>query len=69
MSLKRDKDGQVRKTNAAITADDAKYTVQSEIRNSNVSPLIHIVVTCPKGKSEVLFKFDKLGDREYKGNF
>jgi len=60
---------QERKTNAVITVDGKKWTVQSEIRNSNISPLIHIVSTCPNGKTEILSKFDKLGDREYKGNF
>nr|XP_012225513.1 PREDICTED: apolipophorins [Linepithema humile] len=65
----RGKDGRVRKTNAAISADDAKYTVQSEIRTSDVSPLIHIIITCPKGKTEILSKFEKLGDREYKGEW
>lgn len=56
-------------TEAAVTADDVKYTAKSEIQENNVSPKIHIIFTCPSGKTELLSKFEKLGDHEYTGNF
>lgn len=65
----REKDGHVRKTDVAVTADGTKYTAKSEIQDGNVSPIIHIVLTCPKGKTELLSKFEKLGDREYTGEW
>lgn len=67
--MKREKDGHVRKTDVAVTADNIKYTAKSEIQDGNVSPIIHIVLTYPKGKTELLSKFEKLDDREYTGNF
>ncbi|XP_029170500.1 apolipophorins [Nylanderia fulva] len=65
----REKDAHVRKTDVTVTADGTKYTAKSEIRDGNVSPIIHIVLTCPKGKTELLSKFEKLGDREYTGEW
>lgn len=65
----REKDGHVRKTDVAVIADGTKYTAKSEIRDGNVSPIIHIVFTCPNGKTELLSKFEKLGDREYTGEW
>ncbi|KAL6440757.1 hypothetical protein ACFW04_003301 [Cataglyphis niger] len=65
----REKDGHVRKTDVAVTADNIKYTAKSEIQDGNVSPIIHIVLTSPKGKTELLSKFEKLGDREYTGEW
>ncbi|KAM0732090.1 Apolipophorin [Formica fusca] len=65
----REKDGHVRKTDVVVTADNIKYTTKSEIQDGNVSPIIHIVLTCPKGKTELLSKFEKLGDREYTGEW
>ncbi|XP_072754262.1 apolipophorins [Anoplolepis gracilipes] len=65
----REKDGQLRKTDVAVTADDKKYTAKSEIQDGNVSPIIHIVLTCPETRLELLSKFEKLGDREYKGEW
>jgi len=67
--LKRQKDGQGRKTDAALTLDNTKYTLKSEIQSGNISPMIHIISTCPAGKTELLSKFNKIGDREYTGNF
>jgi len=52
-----------------VIADDKKYTSKSEIRDGNVSPIIHIVLTCPKGKTELLSKFEQLGEHEYTGKF
>ncbi|XP_011871153.1 PREDICTED: apolipophorins [Vollenhovia emeryi] len=66
---KREKDGHVRKTDAALTMDGTKYTLNSEIRESNVSPMMHVIFTSPKGKTELLSKFNKLGDQEYTGEW
>ncbi|XP_018393503.1 PREDICTED: apolipophorins [Cyphomyrmex costatus] len=65
----REKDGQVRKTDAALTLDNTKYTLKSEIQSGNISPMIHIISTCPAGKTELLSKFNKLGDHEYTGEW
>ncbi|KAL6267909.1 hypothetical protein P5V15_000977, partial [Pogonomyrmex californicus] len=65
----RENDGHVRKTDAALTVDDGKYTLKSEIRDRGVSPLMHIIFTSPKGKTELLSKFDKLGEQEYTGEW
>jgi len=68
-SLKREKDGQLRKTDAALTLDNTKYTLKSEIQSGNISPMIHIISTSPAGKTELLSKFNKIGEHEYTGNF
>lgn len=52
-----------------IITNDKKYTAKSEIRDGNVSPMIHIVLTSPNGKTELLSKFEQLGEHEYTGNF
>ncbi|XP_018353837.1 PREDICTED: apolipophorins [Trachymyrmex septentrionalis] len=65
----RQKDGQGRKTDAALTLDNTKYTLKSEIQSGNISPMIHIISTCPAGKTELLSKFNKIGDREYTGEW
>ncbi|XP_019888404.1 apolipophorins [Ooceraea biroi] len=69
LDLKHVREGHARKTDMAITADDKKYTAKSEIRDGNVSPMIHIILTCPKGKTELLSKFEQLGDHEYTGEW
>lgn len=65
----REKDGHVRKTDAALTVDEGKYTLESEIRDGHISPMMHIILTCPQGKTELLSKFNKLGDKEYTGEW
>ncbi|XP_011166991.1 apolipophorins [Solenopsis invicta] len=66
----REKDGHVRKTDAALTFDgQAKYTLNSEIRESETSPMMHIIFICPAGKTELLSKYNKLGDHEYTGEW
>ncbi|XP_011144506.2 apolipophorins [Harpegnathos saltator] len=67
LNHERSKDGSFRKTDAAITADNTKYTAKSEIQDGNISPMIHIILTCPNGKTELLSKFEKLSEHEYTG--
>ncbi|KAG5308105.1 APLP protein, partial [Acromyrmex insinuator] len=65
----REKDGQVRKTDATLTLDNTKYTFKSEIQSGSISPMIHIISTTPAGKIELLSKFNKIDDREYTGEW
>jgi hypothetical protein len=65
----REKDGHARKTDAALTMDNTKYTLNSEIQGGNISPMMHIILTYPSGKTELLSKFNKLGDHEYTGEW
>ncbi|XP_032678528.1 apolipophorins [Odontomachus brunneus] len=65
----RSKDGRTRMTDVAVTADNVKYTTKSEIQESSTSPKIHIIFTCPSGKTELLYKIEKLGDHEYTGEY
>ncbi|XP_014488121.1 PREDICTED: apolipophorins [Dinoponera quadriceps] len=60
-------DGLTTKTEGAVTADNDKYTTKCEIQRSNISPKIHIIFTSPNGKTELLSKYEKLGDHEYTG--
>lgn len=52
-----------------MTADGNKYTLNSEIQHQDTNSLFHVVTQCPSGKTEILSKFQKLGDKEYKGNY
>ncbi|XP_011691522.1 PREDICTED: apolipophorins [Wasmannia auropunctata] len=65
----REKDGHVRKTDAALTLDNVKYTLKSEIQGGIISPMMHIIMTCPAGKTELFSKINKLGDQEYTGEW
>ncbi|XP_012523598.1 apolipophorins [Monomorium pharaonis] len=69
LNHEREKNGHVRKTDAALNLDSTKYTLKSEIREGNVSPMMHVIFTCPSGKTELLSKFDKLGEHEYTGEW
>ncbi|XP_001604024.1 apolipophorins [Nasonia vitripennis] len=57
-----------RKTDVVVTIDGVKYTQTSEI-DLDETPGIHLVFTCPAGKTELLAKFKKLGDNEYSGEY
>ncbi|KAL0104310.1 hypothetical protein PUN28_017203 [Cardiocondyla obscurior] len=66
----REKDGSGRKTDVALSVDSKKHTLSTEVRGSDTSPMIHIIYTCPAGKkTELLSKFNKLGDHEYTGEW
>lgn len=67
--LKRSSDGSSRKFDGTATVDGVKYTAMSEIQQSNISPKIHILTNCPNGKTELLWKIEKTGDKEYIGKF
>lgn len=54
--------------NSVLTADGNKYTLNSEVQHQPTNNLFHLTAGCPSGKTEVLSKFQKLGDKEYKGN-
>lgn len=66
-NFQREKDGHLRKTDVVGSIDGAKYTMNSEIQVDPTEPIIHVSTTCPSGKTELLFKYKKLGDREYTG--
>lgn len=53
--------------NLVLVADDTKYTMNSEFRLTPMSKSISIVMTCPNGKTELLGKFNDLGDNLYTG--
>ncbi|XP_023246016.1 apolipophorins [Copidosoma floridanum] len=57
-----------RKTEITVTVDGVKYTQTTEIELED-APGIHLVFTCPAGKTELLSKFKKLGDNEYSGSY
>lgn len=51
-----------------IDADGAKHSLVSEIQYLDSSNLFHVTAICPTGKTEILSKFQKLNNKEYKGN-
>nr|XP_012148156.1 PREDICTED: apolipophorins [Megachile rotundata] len=54
---------------SVLTADDNKYTLNSEIQQQSTNNIFHLTASSPLGKTEVLSKFQKLGDKEYKGEW
>lgn len=64
----KSENGKSRKTDVVVTVDGVKYTQTSEI-DLDETPGIHLVFTCPTGKTELLTKFKKLGENEYSGEY
>ncbi|XP_023288424.1 apolipophorins, partial [Orussus abietinus] len=64
-----------RKTNAVLIVDGTRYTIDSETKSHEISPNVdiidymHIVFTCPEGKTELIAKIDVVGPGEYKGEW
>ncbi|CAK9823680.1 unnamed protein product [Anthophora retusa] len=54
---------------SVVTADGAKYSLNSEVQYLATSGLFRVLSTCPNGKTELFSKFEKLGDNEYKGEW
>lgn len=54
--------------NSQIDADGAKHSLVSEIQYLDSNNLFYVMTVCPTGKTEILSKFQKLNDKEYKGN-
>nr|XP_033329599.1 apolipophorins [Megalopta genalis] len=54
-------------TNAVLKADGAEYTLKSNIQPQGARRVFEVTTTCPQGKSELLWAFEKLGLKEYKG--
>ncbi|XP_076762006.1 retinoid- and fatty-acid binding glycoprotein apolipophorin [Xylocopa sonorina] len=52
-----------------VTADGKKYTLNGEMQVQESNSLIHLTATCPKGKTELLSKMQKLGEKEYKAEW
>lgn len=65
--LQKETEGQIHNTDVSATVNNNKYTIKSEIKIDPVSPKIHLIFTCPAGKTEILSKFTKLGENEIKG--
>ncbi|XP_076681659.1 retinoid- and fatty-acid binding glycoprotein apolipophorin isoform X2 [Andrena cerasifolii] len=66
---KRHKDENRRTTDIVVTADNAKYTLNSEIQQQGADSLFNVQASSPAGKTEVLSKFQKLGGQEFKGEW
>ncbi|CAL7938756.1 unnamed protein product [Xylocopa violacea] len=52
-----------------LTADGKKYTLNGEMQVQESSSLMHLTATCPTGKTELLSRLQKLGDKEYKAEW
>ncbi|XP_078038624.1 retinoid- and fatty-acid binding glycoprotein apolipophorin, partial [Augochlora pura] len=55
-------------TNAVLNVDGAEHTLNSNIQLQGPRKVFEVTSTCPQGKSELLWKFEKLGPKEYKGD-
>lgn len=51
-----------------IDVDGSKHSLASEIQYLESNNLFHVTTICPTGNTEILSKFQKLNDKEYKGN-
>lgn len=49
-------------------ADGNKYTLNGEMQYLDTSSLFHVTSACPNGKTEIFSKFQKLNEKEYKGD-
>ncbi|XP_035725460.1 apolipophorins-like [Vespa mandarinia] len=58
-----------RQTDATLQLDNAKYTLSTEIRKDKITPMIHFTLTSPQGVTELLSKFQKVGDNDYTGEW
>lgn len=65
--FQKDNEGQNHNTDISVNANNNKYTMKSEVKIDPVSPSMHLIFTCPAGKTEILSKYNKLGEREFKG--
>lgn len=50
-----------------VVADNAKYTLDSQVQLSPSASSVSIVLTCPSGKTELISKFKVLPDNVYVG--
>lgn len=55
-------------TNVLLNADGVEHTLNSNIQLQGARRVFEVTTTCPDGKSELLWKFEKLGPKEYKGD-
>lgn len=57
-----------RQTDATLQLDNTKYTLSTEIQKDKIAPMFHFILTSPQGVTEVLSKFQKVGDTDYTGD-
>nr|XP_034187967.1 apolipophorins [Osmia lignaria] len=69
LKYKRFKEENRMLVDSVLTADGNKYTLNSEVQHQPTNNVFHLTAGCPSGKTEVLSKFQKLGDKEYKGEW
>ncbi|KAF7405857.1 hypothetical protein HZH68_005226 [Vespula germanica] len=68
LSHKRKPDN-YRQTDATLQLDNTKYTLSTEIQKDKIAPMFHFILTSPQGVTEVLSKFQKVGDTDYTGEW
>ncbi|XP_076231616.1 retinoid- and fatty-acid binding glycoprotein apolipophorin [Calliopsis andreniformis] len=66
---KNQKPENLRSLDATVLADGTKYTLQSQIQLQENNKLFSITTSCPNGKTEILSKFQRLGLKEFKGEW
>ncbi|KAK2585087.1 hypothetical protein KPH14_008599 [Odynerus spinipes] len=66
---KRQQDKNHRQTDISLNLDSAKYILNTEIQEDRTAPMIHVTLTCPSGVTELLSKFQKLGENDYTGEW
>ncbi|XP_066596058.1 apolipophorins [Prorops nasuta] len=59
---KEEKEGTLFTTESAVTIDGKKYTAWREFQLDALKSSYHLIYTCPKGKTELISKVEKLGD-------
>ncbi|XP_015429625.1 PREDICTED: apolipophorins [Dufourea novaeangliae] len=69
MNYKRFKIDNKMLVDVVLMADGVKYTLNSEMQQQDTNSLFNVVATCPDGKTEILSKIQKLGPKEYKGEW
>ncbi|XP_017879492.1 apolipophorins [Ceratina calcarata] len=66
---KRFKDENKMTLNCESNVEAQKFTLNGEIQHQDTNNLFHVTYTCPMGKIEILSKIQKLGDKEFKGEW
>ncbi|XP_017888623.2 uncharacterized protein LOC108630072 [Ceratina calcarata] len=67
--MQRFKDENKMTLNCESNVEAQKFTLNGEIQHQDTNNLFHVTYTCPMGKIEILSKIQKLGDKEFKGEW
>nr|XP_033202794.1 apolipophorins [Bombus vancouverensis nearcticus] len=69
LAYKRLKEENKLTIDSKAVADGNKYTLNGEMQYLDTSSLFHVTSACPNGKTEIFSKFQKLNEKEYKGEW